>query len=68
MVNHPSRAKRYRVWAIPGASDEAGITHFEVKGPDVNEFARMETLAKIMEHALNSRTLKTDDDNKMVGG
>lgn len=53
MVNHPSRRPRYKVWPVPGSSDTNAETHFAVKGPDVEYFARMGELAKVMQTALN---------------
>jgi hypothetical protein len=33
-----SKNGRFKVYAIPGASDTGGETHFAVKGPRVDEF------------------------------
>jgi hypothetical protein len=52
-----TRRPRYKVWPVPQASDETPETHFAVTGPDVNYFARMDELAKIMQRSLNERRL-----------
>ena len=52
MANHPNR-RRYKVWPLPGSSDTDAYTAFAVSGHQVEYFAKMDELAKIMQRALN---------------
>jgi hypothetical protein len=53
MVNHPNRNRLYRVQPIPNASDVRGESHFAVRGPRIEEYAICESLADVMQRALN---------------
>jgi hypothetical protein len=62
-----SARPRYRVWAIPGASDEEGHCHFDVAGPDMNDFALQYAAAQTMQRALNAPQLTALERRAIVG-
>jgi hypothetical protein len=46
--------RTYRVLPSPNTSDEAGVTHFTIEGPRLDEFAEMDRIAKLLEAVLNA--------------
>jgi len=40
---------------MPGSSDTEGEAHFSVIGPDVDDFAKAEKIARTMQRALNAK-------------
>lgn len=55
MVNHPNRAKPFRVTAMPASSDNAHEIHLRITGRGVDTtFEQMDRIAKFLEHSLNA--------------
>lgn len=53
--------KTYRVWHVPGMSEEPGMAYFAVEGPRVDEFLVCEGLAAVMQRTLNTPPLSATE-------